>query len=286
MRLADATALRIGGQDAIEAKLGGAVVWSGATQAFDLNSLFPAGRLGVKLEIIPDNLFKDTAATIPVTTDGDLVARINDTSGNGFNATNANTAQQATYRTDGTLHWLEWTPGKYYDMASAGAMFSGASYGATFAVTEPADVSNENRRKLVAFSAGSIDNRTRHDAIVSGNRIGVAGRRVGSDSYVLWDYTSSPIVKQVTAHIQDWQNARGILRENGVEVLNEPMHGAGISGSDTSSFVVLGGHIKPEDNPLEHFEGKLFGLIIVAFRIDTDLAGVERELGKWAGITL
>jgi hypothetical protein len=64
------------------------------------------------------------------------------------------------------------------------------------------------------------------------------------------------------------------------------MHDAGVSSSDTSSFVVLGGHIKPADNPLETFEGKLFGLIIVAVRIDTDLAGVERELGKWAGITL
>jgi hypothetical protein len=257
----------------------------GTPASFDLNTLFPDGRLGVKLEIIPDNLFKDTAATIPVTTDGDLVARINDTSGNGFHATNANTAQQATYRTDGTLHWLEWTSGKSYDMASAGAIFAGASYGATFAVTEPADIPNVERRKLVSFSAGSRDDRTRHDAIVSGNRIGIAGRRVGSDSYVAWDYTSSPIVKQVTAHIQDWQNARGILRKNGAQVLDEPMHGAGISGSDTSSFVVLGSHIIPEDGS-QYFEGKLFGLIIVAVRIDTDLAGVERELGKWAGITL
>jgi hypothetical protein len=261
-------------------------VGGGTPASFDLNTLFPDGRLGVKLEIIPDNLFKDTAATIPVTTDGDLVARINDTSGNGFHATNANTAQQATYHTDGTLHWLEWTPGKSYDLASAGAMFAGASYGATFAATEPANVSNADRRKLVSFSAGSLDNRTRHDAIVTGNRIGIAGRRVGSDSYVVWDYTSDPIIKQVTAHIQDWQNARGILRKNGAQVLDEPMHDAGVSSSDTSSFVVLGGHIKPADKPLEHFEGKVFGLIIVAVRIDTDLAGVERELGKWAGITL
>jgi hypothetical protein len=239
----------------------------------------------VKLEIIPDNLFKDTAGTVPVTTDGDLVARINDTSGNGFNATNANTAQQATYRTDGTLHWLDWTPGKYYDLSSAGAMFAGASYGATFAVTEPADLSNENRRKLVSFSAGDRNERTRHDAIVSGNRIGIAGRRVGSDGYVLWDYTSSPIVKQVTGHIQDWQNARGILRKNGAQVLDQPMHGAGVSGADASDFVVLGNHIRPEDGT-QYFEGKLFGLIIVAMRIDTDLANVERELGKWAGITV
>jgi hypothetical protein len=286
MRLANATALRIGGQDAIEARLGGAVVWSGATQAFDLNSLFPGGRLGVKLEIIPDNLFKDTAGTVPVTTDGDLVARINDTSGNGFNAVNGTESQQATYRTDGTLHWLEWTPGKSYDLASAGAMFSGASYGATFAVTEPANVSNADRRKLVSFSAGSLDNRTRHDTIVTGNRIGIAGRRVGSDSYVVWDYTSDPIIKQVTAHIQDWQNARGILRKNGAQVLDEPMHDAGVSSSDTSSFVVLGGHIKPADKPLEYFEGKAFGLLVLSNRLDADVPGLEQYLGDLAGITL
>jgi catabolite regulation protein CreA len=137
----------------------------------------------------------------------------------------------------------------------------------------------------VSFSAGSRDDRTRHDTIVTGNRIGIAGRRIGEDSYVVLDYTSDPIVKQVTGHIQDWQNARGILRENGVEVLDQPMHTAGVSGSDTSSFVVLGGHIMPEDGS-QDFEGKFFGLIIVAMRIDTDLANVERELGKWAGITL
>ena len=52
-------------------------------------------------------LFQDAAGTIPVTSDGDPVGRINDKSGNGNHLTQAATSARPTYRTDGTRHWLE-----------------------------------------------------------------------------------------------------------------------------------------------------------------------------------
>ncbi|MAC14284.1 MAG: hypothetical protein CL539_06335 [Alcanivorax sp.] len=52
-------------------------------------------------------LFQDAAGTTPVTADGDPVGLILDKSGNDNHASQATTAAKPTYRTDGTLHWLE-----------------------------------------------------------------------------------------------------------------------------------------------------------------------------------
>lgn len=52
-------------------------------------------------------LWQDTAATSPVTTDGQSVARINDKSGNGRNLTQASAGGRPIYHTSGGLHWLE-----------------------------------------------------------------------------------------------------------------------------------------------------------------------------------
>lgn len=68
-------------------------------------------------------LWQDQAGTIPVTADGDPVNLIQDKSGNGNDATPTSTGSGVTYRTDGTLHWLEFTTGK--GMRCLAASFSG-----------------------------------------------------------------------------------------------------------------------------------------------------------------
>ena len=52
-------------------------------------------------------LFQDEAGTVPVTADGDPVGRWVDLSGNGKHATQSVSGARPVYRTDGTLHWLE-----------------------------------------------------------------------------------------------------------------------------------------------------------------------------------
>jgi hypothetical protein len=52
-------------------------------------------------------LFQDDAGTTPVVSDGDPVGLMQDKSGNGNDATQSVSASRPTYRTDGTLHWLE-----------------------------------------------------------------------------------------------------------------------------------------------------------------------------------
>lgn len=52
-------------------------------------------------------LFQDAAGTISVTADGDPVGYMGDKSGNGNHCIQSDADKRPIYRTDGTLHWLE-----------------------------------------------------------------------------------------------------------------------------------------------------------------------------------
>ena len=81
----------------------------GVADGADGSSFDPASLTPLAWWDISDisTLFKDTAGAVPVTADGDVVARISDKSGNGNHATQATALKRPTYRTSGGLHWLE-----------------------------------------------------------------------------------------------------------------------------------------------------------------------------------
>src|SRR5690348_134127 len=56
-------------------------------------------------------LWKDTAATIPVTADGDVVACMTDKSGNGNTLTQGTPAARPVYHTSGGKSWLDFANG-------------------------------------------------------------------------------------------------------------------------------------------------------------------------------
>jgi len=77
-----------------------------------VRSLFSAGEQGafyIPRPIVNGKqaLFQDSAGTVPVTADGDPVGKMLDKSGNGNHATQTVSVSRPIYRTDGTLHWLE-----------------------------------------------------------------------------------------------------------------------------------------------------------------------------------
>lgn len=77
------------------------------TSATSLVQLFTAGQEGAFFNLADlSTLFQDSARTIPVTTDGDLIGGITDLSGNGRHWTNTG-ADRVIYRTDGHHHWFE-----------------------------------------------------------------------------------------------------------------------------------------------------------------------------------
>jgi len=99
----DTTANGIAQMYAYDASLAGATVTGGAVT--DRSGGFPTSAR-VFVEIDPSNistLWKDTAATIPVTADGDIVLRINNAAGVGFWTNSVGTI---TYRTSAGKSWL------------------------------------------------------------------------------------------------------------------------------------------------------------------------------------
>lgn len=75
---------------------------------YDPSMLFLQGEQGIwYLPSDLSTLFQDAAGTIPVTTDGDPVGLMLDKSGNGNHATQSVASSRPTYRTNGTLRWLQ-----------------------------------------------------------------------------------------------------------------------------------------------------------------------------------
>lgn len=69
--------------------------------SFDPATLFSLGQAGAWYDPSDlSTLFQDTAATMPVTTAGQPVARVNDKSGNGKNLTQATASRMPTYQVD------------------------------------------------------------------------------------------------------------------------------------------------------------------------------------------
>lgn len=66
-------------------------------------------------------MFQDTAGTTPVTAAGQSVARINDKSGNGHNATQATSANRPTIQQDGSSNWyLSFSGSQFIDCGTTG----------------------------------------------------------------------------------------------------------------------------------------------------------------------
>lgn len=89
-------------------RIKGATTIKGLTSVnWSPNLLFSAGEQGVWYDPSDfSTMFQDTAGTTPVTATGQSVARINDKSGRGNNATQSDAAKQPTLQIDGN--------GKYY----------------------------------------------------------------------------------------------------------------------------------------------------------------------------
>lgn len=107
--LTNATAIKMSG-GAVAALKGAGFAWAPAAppSGFDPATLFAASEQGVWID--PSDLttlFQDTAATTPVTADGQAVAYLQDKSGNANHITVSDVAKRPLYKTDGTLHWLQ-----------------------------------------------------------------------------------------------------------------------------------------------------------------------------------
>lgn len=76
--------------------------------SYDPAALFALGEDGMFYDPQSINtLWQDAAGTVPVTSDGQLVARIDDRSGNGYHLIQSNPANQYVYRAVDGVKWLD-----------------------------------------------------------------------------------------------------------------------------------------------------------------------------------
>ncbi|MEN8659820.1 MAG: hypothetical protein ABF313_17440, partial [Marivita sp.] len=81
------------------------------TTAFRPTKLFASGEEGAWYDTSDISvLFQDTAGTTPVTASGQTIARVNDKSGNGLNATQATTAARPSYIVDADGAFIQHDP--------------------------------------------------------------------------------------------------------------------------------------------------------------------------------
>lgn len=103
--------------------------WESAEPTYDPLSLFSNNEDGMFYSPQHiESLFQDTAGTVPVTADGQLVARINDISGNGYHLTQSNAANQYKFREVGGVRWLD-SEGRACLYDSTKKLTGGLTYG-------------------------------------------------------------------------------------------------------------------------------------------------------------
>ena len=101
----------------------------GAQTQFDPLSLFSGGSDGMLYDPQKiETLFQDVGGTTPVTADGQLVARINDRSGNGYHMTQATAANRYKFREVNGVRWLD-SEGRVCSYDSGKKITGGWSYG-------------------------------------------------------------------------------------------------------------------------------------------------------------
>lgn len=250
---------------------------------FNPASLFAASEQGIWLD--PSDLstmFQDTAGTTPVTAAGQAVARINDKSGNGYNATQATLANRPILRLDdGGRYYLECdgtndflvtptiTPGtdivqvfsgirKLSDtgiqlVVESGSASDGSDNGA-FYIAAPRNSGVAN----YGFNSGGTE---RRDAIAAG-------------------YTAP--TTNVVGGLANISSDIGTLRVDGAQVaINTQDRGTG-------NFLPYQMYIASRAGSSLFFNGRIYGLFVRFGPLlnSEQIAGMESYMATKAGVTL
>lgn len=216
-------------------------------------------------------LYQDSAGTTPVTADGDPVGLMLDKSGNGNHASQSVSASRPIYRTDGTLHWLEFDG--VDDLLTTGAQVIG---GVNYYMA--AAVANREDEGIGAAFASSFDDGESHvlyaDTRTSPRRLARVGGAV-RDVYIdrLSKFPSGQT--QVLTVLRSATSASGWV--------NNTLNGtAGTTGSagDVSDFRI--GSYGPFYGQLRFYGG------VAIDRLVTELERVSTEqyLATKAGVQL
>jgi len=213
-------------------------------------------------------LFQDSAGTVPVTADGDPVGKMVDQSGNGNHAIQTVSGSRLVYRTDGTLHWLE---------------FNGINTSMVF---------NALPVNFTAFFGLAASLKSSDDKIISNGTEGFAGRHFGYN-----DGTEIRAFDMLST--TSWtQSIVGILSSNEKHVLTFGLQSTtytrvnGINFRSDAQTVLSNNDIRYlggfNGSSGQSFEGNLYSAIFVGgnqYTVDS-VEKAEQYTADQSGVTL
>ena len=230
-------------------------------------------------------LYQDAAGTTPVTADGDPVGLMLDKSGNGNHASQSVAAARPTYRTDGTLHWLEFD-GVDDELVSTVIPYNSGQLSVYAAVRKTAN----KRSPVITGGGGSLSFGTstqssfslygQRSSTKTGATFAARGAEDGtSQYYAVVDATSQYAdLPPVDLVISGWANGSNTayLRRNGEDVGSDSAIGTFYLGEQSLSI---------GRDRTDYFQGGFSGGVVVNVQT-TDPLPVERYLATKVGITL
>jgi len=233
-----------------------------------ITSLFGNGEQGAFYIPMPvvlgtQALFQDSAGTVPVTADGDPVGRMLDQSENGNHAIQTVSGSRPVYRTDGTLHWLEFDG---IDDSIANNFYDLIAQPVTHALALVATVT----ARSYAFSGIDASNRNDYWGISTDLNIQMyAGNIAVSAAY--------PRTTDATVAQMLFNGGQSVYRHNGnTENIGNP-------GLDGVNGVTIGSRYSDTD----HFQGKIYAFITVDRELNnSESDNLNKYLADLSGVTL
>lgn len=240
-----------------------------ASQAgvFSPSDLFAGGEFGAWYDPSDySTMWQDTGGTTPITGAGQLVARIDDKSGNGINLTQSNSSLRPTTRTSGDLKYLEFADPDYMnssdftdDLLIAGSGFVAAS-------TSNADD--------LGWTCGEYETISVTDRIyichdTRTNRLGIVYGPTGSVDTILYN-SEMDVNPHVVGYVDEGSTSR--LYVDGTAQTD--------TGTPTASFSVADRRIALGDR--SQFDGQFAGDVYGVVLIDRELTSTEiSDLNTW-----
>lgn len=216
-------------------------------------------------------LWKDTAGTTPVTTDGDAVARVDDKSGNGYHLLQGTAGNRPLYKTSGGLHWLEFDG--VDDWLGVNFSLSGTTFHGYFATRQ---IGGDDYGRLLSLAVDDATNDW--DGT---NRAAAIQRNVATDDFIGYRnssaLTAGITLTDATDYVVDvkFDGTNYRIRSNGSTSLT-----AASSGTFATTRMVVGAHVIDS----LALSCRVYGF--VAFVTPVDSASLVTWLGNKAGLSL
>lgn len=222
-------------------------------------------------------LWKDESGTTPVTTDGDVVARMDDKSGNSRHFLQSSSGARFTYKTSGGLHWLESSGAAWMTTTAALSSFYGTTEFEAMVVARPDGASTSTTPiNAPAFLHGDEGAITIGAPSPSNSRL-YSSNYDGSVDFTFVSYTTSADILAYAFH------------QSGT------LYCGTSAGSEATATSGNTNHLGSGDELLlftnysqSHFiTGRFYGAAISATVLSTgDRASLKTWLGAKAGLTL